>query len=315
MATPPDPSIDRDPAADPRAASGDHHRAGLFYLFVLYTVWSTTYLAIRIAVTPGSGFPPFTMSGLRLLLAGVLLGVLARLGRRSLRVTRRDAATVVASGLLLWIGGNGMVTWAEQYASSGYAALLIGAMPIWTSVMEAILDRRWPSPLLAASLVVGFAGVAVLTIPEVRDATPSALWAVGALLVAPISWGAGAVLQARRGLATSPLVSATWQQIAGAAGFLLLAALAAEPAPAPSSAAVGAWLYLAVVGGLAFYAFVQAMQILPTRVVMTYAYVNPVGAAILGWLVLDEPIRWWTVLGAGLVIAGVAGVFHERFRA
>ncbi|MCE7937523.1 MAG: EamA family transporter, partial [Chloroflexi bacterium CFX6] len=210
------------PAAGPATHADDRRAAGLFYLFVLYTVWSTTYLAIRIAVAPGSGFPPFTMSGLRLLVAGLLLGVIARLGRRSLRVTRRDAATVAASGLLLWIGGNGMVTWAEQYASSGYAALLIGAMPIWTSVMEAILDRRWPSRRLAASLAVGFAGVAALTVPELRGASASTLWAIAALLVAPISWGAGAVLQARRGLATSPLVSATWQQAAGAVGFLAL---------------------------------------------------------------------------------------------
>jgi drug/metabolite transporter (DMT)-like permease len=280
---------------------------------VLYFAWSTTYLAIRIAVREGSGFPPFFMSGSRLLAAGPILLLIALALGRSLRVSRRDWGTIVAAGLLLWIGGNGLVTWAEQFAESAYAALLIGAMPIWTSVIEALLDRTWPSPRLAMALLIGFAGVAVLTIPELRAAEGSDLLAVLALLVAPISWGAGAVLQGRRKISAAPLASAGFQQLVGGAAFILIALAVGEPTPNPTPAAWGGWAYLVLVGGLAFLSFTEGLRLLPTRIVMTYAYVNPVGAALLGWWLLDESITWWTAAGAALVIAGVAGVFRERY--
>lgn len=284
-----------------------------WHLAVLYVVWSSTYLAIRIAVREGSGFPPFSMSGRRLLAAGAMLLVVAVLLRRSPRLSARDLWIIGGAALLLWIGGNGSVTWAEQYAHSGYAALLIGALPIWTAVIEAAIDRRPPSLRLASALAVGFAGVGLLTVPELRAASGTYLAAVLALVFAPISWGMGAVLQGRRKPSAPPLVSAGYQQMIGGVGFLLVSAAAGEPPADPTPEAFWAWLYLVVVGGAAFYSFVRAVQLLPTRVVMTYAYVNPVGAAILGAIVLDEPITWWTVAGGALVLAGVAGVFRERY--
>ena len=286
---------------------------GLVHLSVLYTVWSTTYLAIRVAVRPG-GFPPFLMSGGRLLAAGLLVGLVAIALRRPLAVSRRDLAVIVSAGLLLWIGGNGAVTWAEQYADSGYAALLIGALPIWVAVIEALVDRRPPTPRLLAALLLGFAGVAVLTLPRLMVAEGADALAVLALLAAPISWGGGTVLQARLRPQAAPLVSASLQQLAGGLAFLAIAWGMGERMPVdPAPAAWWAWGYLVLFGGLAFISFVEAVRRLPTRVVMTYAYVNPVGAALLGWWLLDEPIGASTLLGAGLVIAGVAGVFRERY--
>ena len=219
------------------------------------------------------------------------------------------------AGLLLWLGGNGLVTWAEQYADSSYAALLVGAMPIWGAVMEGILDRKRPSATLMAALLVGFLGVGVLTVPKLLASSGADLMAVVALLFAPLSWGAGALVQSRRSVAVSSLVSAGWQQVFGGAMFLALALVTREPLPHPTPTALAGWGYLVVVGGLAFFSFVLALQLLPARIVFTYAYVNPVGAAFLGWWLLHEPITRWTVLGAALVILGVAGVFHERFRA
>jgi drug/metabolite transporter (DMT)-like permease len=290
---------------------------------VLYTVWSTTYLAIALAVDPEGGFPPFQMSGWRILAAGAMVWLIARALGRQMRVSRRDLAIIVPAGLLLWIGGNGMVTWAEQYADSGYAALLVGALPIWTALLEAIIDRRLPSRALAGALTLGFSGVAVLTLPALRLAEGSDALAILALVLAPICWGGGTVMQARGQIQATPLVSAAYQQLAGGLGFLVLSQLVGEAWTLPlglgeagaavSQTANWAWLYLVIVGGLAFISFVQAVKRLPTRVVMTYAYVNPVGAALLGWLFLQEDIDRWTLLGAALVIAGVAGVFRERY--
>ena len=284
-----------------------------WHLAVLYVVWSSTYLAIRIAVREGSGFPPFAMSGRRILAAGAMLLVFAMLRRRNLRISTGDLWVITGAAILLWVGGNGLVTWAEQFAHSGYAALLIGALPIWTAVIEAVIDRRLPSGRLAAALAIGFAGVGLLTLPELRMASGAYLVAVIALVIAPISWGMGAVLQGRKKPSASALVSASYQQMIGGVAFLLLSAAVGEPAPHPAPDAFWAWLYLVIVGGAAFYSFVRAVQLLPTRVVMTYAYVNPVGAAILGAIVLDERITWWTVAGGALVLAGVAGVFRERY--
>ena len=308
------PSSTHDPASTaPEGGGREISAVGLAHLGVLYVAWSTTYLAIRLAVREGSGFPPFYMSGTRLLAAGPFLLLIAILAGRSLRVSRRDWGTIVAAGLLLWIGGNGLVTWAEQFAESAYAALLIGAMPIWTSVIEALLDRRWPSPRLALAQAAGFASVAVLTLPELRAVQGSDLLAVLALLVAPISWGAGAVLQGRRKIAAEPLASAGFQQVVGGVAFLLIALAVGEPSPDPTPESWGGWAYLVLVGGLAFLSFTESLRLLPTRIVMTYAYVNPIGAALLGWWLLDESITLWTVAGAALVIAGVAGVFQERY--
>lgn len=288
---------------------------GIVHLLVIYVVWSTTYLAIKVAVTPGSGFPPWSMAGTRLVCAGLMLLVIAKIRGRDLRLTRRDVRIIAATGLLLWIGGNGLVTWAVQYADSSYAALLVGAMPIWGAVMEGVIDRRRPSTTLVGALLVGFLGVGVLTVPKLMASSGSDLIAVVALLFAPLAWGGGALLQSRRSVSVAPLVSAAWQQVFGGAMFLVLSAVTREPLPHPTPAALAGWAYLVVVGGLAFFSFVLALQLLPARVVFTYAYVNPVGAALLGWWWLHEPITWWTVAGAALVILGVAGVFQERYKA
>lgn len=303
-------------AAVPRTPEESAHLplAGLFHLMVLYTVWSSTYLAIRIAVRPGSGFPAFWMSATRVLIAGAVVALWALLRRDRMKLDRREAILLAGSGLLLWVGGNGLVTFAEQRAASGYAALLIGAIPIWVTAIEALLDRRLPSLGLVTALVAGFAGLAVLTAPVLATGTRADVVSVLALIAAPICWGCGALLQQRRPVRRPTRVSSAYQQLFGGLGLLALALLLQEPRPTPTPDAWLAWLYLIVFGSiLAFTSFVSALQLLPTRIVMTYAYVNPVFAALLGYLILDEPITVWTVLGTVLVLAGVAGVFRSRY--
>jgi drug/metabolite transporter (DMT)-like permease len=287
--------------------------AGLVHLAVLYTVWSSTYLAIRIAVRDGGGFPPFWMAGSRALVAALAVLAWSAFRGQRLRLTRPELAVLAVSGPMLWVGGNGLVTWAEQQAESGFAALLVGSMPIWVALIEAVIDRRMPSRLLSASLLVGLAGVALLTSPSLRGAeAPSTI----ALIAAPIIWAGGSVLQQRRKVDVAPFVSSGYQMLFGAACFAVLVVALKEPVPAPAPDAWAAWVYLVVFGSiLAFTSFVQALRLLPSSIVMTYAYVNPVFAALLGWWVLDEAITWRAVAGGALVLAGVAGVFRERLTA
>jgi drug/metabolite transporter (DMT)-like permease len=287
--------------------------AGLGHLLVVYIVWSSTYLAIRLAVREGAGFPPFTLGYLRALPAGLILLAWGWLRHQRLRISWREAGLLAFSGTLLWLGGNGLVTFAEQRAESGLAALVVAATPIWTAIIDAILDREWPSWQLTAALLVGFSGIGVLTLPQISSGMEADVIAMAALIAASVLWAIGSVAQARLPVDLSARVSAGYQMVFGAAGFILVAALMAEPAPAPTNEAWLAYAYLVLVGSvLAFTSYVTALRVLPTRIVMTYAYINPVLAVLLGWMVLGEKITIWTMGGSLLVLVGVAGVFRER---
>jgi drug/metabolite transporter (DMT)-like permease len=294
-------------------ASDGLNLRGILHLIVVYIVWGSTYLAIRIAVREGSGFPAFTMAGLRVVAASMILFAWASLARRGLKVGKRELGVLFVSGILLWVGGNGMVSWAERRAESGYSALLIAALPLWVAIMEGIIDRRPPTLRLVAALLIGFAGVGVLNGPVILAGTAQDVYAAIALVAAAILWGMGAIFQRRKALTLEPEVSSAYQQLFGGVGLFLAAALTGEPRPSPIPEAWWAWGYLVVFGSVfAFTSFIKALRLLPINVVMTYAYVNPVVAVILGRVILAEPITIWTVGGSVLIILGVMGVFHER---
>ena len=288
---------------------------GLFHLLVVYIVWGSTYLAIRIAVREGAGFPPFTMSGMRIAAASIVLLLWAWSKRESFRLSRRQAITLAASAVLLWVGGNGMVAWAEKTVDSGYAALLVAAMPMWVAIMESIIDGKRPSSRLIGALLIGLVGIAVLNGPVILEGSVGSLVGAAALVFAGMSWGAGSLLQRRRPVPVGPEVSSGYQQVFGAIGLMIAALLTGEPKPTPTPEAWAAWGYLAIFGSVfAFTSFVKALRLLPTNIVMTYAYVNPVIAVFLGWIILGEQITLWTAAGTMLVVLGVMGVFHEKAR-
>jgi drug/metabolite transporter (DMT)-like permease len=286
---------------------------GILHLVVVYIVWGSTYLAIRVAVRDGSGFPAFTMAAMRVFAAGTILFTWAALARKGIRVGRRELGVLMVSGTLLWLGGNGLVSWAERRAASGYSALLIAALPLWVAIMESIIDRRPPSLRLISALLIGLAGVGVLNGPVILSGADEDVFAAIALITAAISWGLGAIFQRRKALSLEPEVSSAYQHVFGGVALLLAATVTGEPRPAPIPEAWVAWGYLVVFGSmLAFTSFIKALRLLPTHVVMTYAYVNPVVAVILGRVILGEPITGWTIGGSVLIILGVMGVFHQR---
>ena len=289
--------------------------AGMLNLLVTYIVWGSTYLAIRVAVREGAGWGPFWLGAARVLAAALVLFLLNRLRGARLRPTRGELGVVAATGLLLWVGGNGGVNWAETRIDSGLAALIVGTMPMWVAIIESHLDRRPPSLLLAGSLVTGFAGLVVLTIPKLRDGVTSDLLGIAVVVCAAVSWGFGSILVNRCKLALDPVVMAGWQQLFGGVGFVVLALAVREPLPHPTPQAWAAWAYLVLFGSLlAYTSFVYALRLLPTTVVMTYAYVNPVIAVLLGWLILSEPISGYTLAAMVLIVAGVYGVFRDKGR-
>lgn len=288
---------------------------GIINLFIVYIVWGSTYLAIRIAVRPGSGIPPFTLGMVRILIAGILMLLISALRRSPMRPTRKELAVLACSGVLLWTGGNGMLNWAEQRIDSSLAALLIATVPLWMVLMESILDRKKPSSGLVLSLIIGFAGIALLSATTLQTGDMGDIVSLLALVLASISWTLGSLLQSRLPVSLSIEVSAGYQQIFGGLGFVVLVLLTGEPRPTPTTDAWLAWGYLIFVGSLiGFTAYVRILQLLPMSVAMTYAYVNPVVALFLGAVILSEPLHLTTLAGAALVLLGVAGVFRERNR-
>jgi drug/metabolite transporter (DMT)-like permease len=289
--------------------------AGFFHLMVVYIVWGSTYLAIRLAVRDGAGFTPFMMAGSRAIVAGLILLVWAILSNQPLRISFRAFIPLALSALMLWLGGNGLVTWGSQYAESALIALIIAIVPVWSAGIEAVVDRRLPSLRLIGALLVGTAGILVLSFPALRDGGRSDFLAIGAVVLASFTWAAGTVLQSRKRPPVSPVVASSYSMFVGGIGFGLLALLNKEPIPTPSLEAWMAWGYLVVFGSvLAFTSYSMALRLLPTQVVTTYSYVNPIIAVFLGWLVLREQVTIWTVGGAVLVLLGVTGVFRENAR-
>jgi len=288
-------------------------RKGLFHLLIVYTVWSTTYLAMRIGVNPDNGFPPFVFGALRMLVAAIILFGLARIQKYSLKPTRQEVFSLILVGNLLWMGGNGMVLWAVQYAGAGFASLIVSSSPIWVTLIEVFMFKRKISLILIGSLFVGFLGVAVLSAPAFEKGTSQDALAVISLLFAAICWAAGSVVQTRRPVNLPPQVMSAYHQLFASVGFLLASFALGEPSPQPTLSAWIAWLYLVGFGSVfAFTSFIFALKLLPINIVMTYAYVNPVIALFLGWWLLDEPVGIWTVAGATLVIVSVFGIFKAK---
>ena len=284
------------------------------HLLIVYIVWGSTYLGIRVAVQEGSGFPPMIMSATRVFAGSLILIALARfIQKQSLRLTKEEWVVLSISGLALWWGGNGLLAIAEMTVPSGYAALIISCTPIWVAIIESILDKKRPSVFLVISLLIGVAGIAVLNWPAIIAGNLNDLKGLFLLIIAGLSWGAGSIYQKRKNIHTTPEISSAVQQFTGGIALLITSFIISEPTMNPVPSAWWAWGYLIIFGSvIAFTSFVKALKLLPPNIVFTYAFVNPVVAVVLGFIILGEPITPWTFAGATLVLVGVLGVFKEQ---
>lgn len=290
-------------------------RAGMLNLLIVYLVWSSTYLAIRIAVSGPGSFPILTAGYIRMFLAGALLLLLGLVKKYRLKITAREFLSFAVSGGLLWVGGNGLIMWAEQRADSGFAALILALTPVLTAGLNSLLERKTPSFTVCASLIISFMGIGVLVGPG-RFSGAAEIGPILGLIGGTLSWVAGSVYQSRQSLnLPAPIVSAYQHLIAGVM-FFILALGSGNYQPSASQGAWLALLYLVIFGSvLAFTAFIKALGLLPLHITMTYAFVNPILAMFLGWLLLNEHIDSQMVWGAFLIILGVVGLFWERLRA
>jgi drug/metabolite transporter (DMT)-like permease len=295
-----------DNPAGARASAAETWRVWVA-LSIVYLVWGSTYLAIRVAVRT---LPPLIHAGTRFLVAGAVMYAVLRVrrGRLGMSFSARELGACALTGGALLVGGNGVVGIAEQHVPSALAALIIASVPLWVVVF-----RYFAGEAVAAAtffgVVAGFAGVALLLVPGAAGEGSSLAQLL--LVGASISWAGGSYFSRRLALPSDPFLSTALQMLC--AGTLLAGAgvVTGEVGELRSSEvsyeSLAALAYLVVAGSLvAFTAYTWLLQNAPISRVATYAYVNPVVAVLLGWLLLSEPITPVMLAAAAIVVGSVA---------
>jgi drug/metabolite transporter (DMT)-like permease len=280
----------------------------------VYVLWGSTFLAMRFGIRT---IPPFFMASVRHLLAGTLLLAFSahRLTRWPTRAELRDAALV---GVLL-LGANGTVAWSEQRVPTGTAALLVATVPLWMVLMDWLRPHdTHPGRGVLVGLALGFAGLVTLVGPGTLTGH-GGIDPIGAtaLLLGSVSWAAGSVISQRQPHGPVPLFTVGLQMVFGGAALMAVAMFTGQTAAfSLSRVSMASWLgwgYLVVFGSLlGFTAYAYLLRTTTAARVATYAYVNPVIAVFLGWIVLGELVTARTLSAAAVIVAGVAIITVAR---
>jgi drug/metabolite transporter (DMT)-like permease len=291
--------------------SNRNHRLQVIVAFALvYLFWGSTYLAIGIA--DGEHLPPAVMCALRFLIAGPLMLAACAVMGRAVRITLNEAVRLAAIGCLLLVAANGGLAWAEQWVPTGLAALIVAVTPIWFMVLETFVfrgDRLSRRGLIG--LALGIAGIVILFWPEFAERNtlgPMQLVGSFTLLFSSMSWAIGSVLSRKWQMKVDPLTATGWEMCFAAIGNALVAVVTGQTHRIVlTSRALMAVLYLVVFGSWVGYtAYIWLLKHVSTQKVATYAYVNPVIAVFLGWLVLHERFDGYIFAGSVVIIAAVA---------
>jgi drug/metabolite transporter (DMT)-like permease len=279
-------------------------------MITVYIIWGSTYLGIRIAIET---LPPFLMAAIRFLIAGGILYLIRR-SRGDAAPSRSEWTSATIIGILLLVGGNGGVVWAEQRVASGVAALLVGTAPLWMVLIESLNPAgRRPSQWAILGIILGFVGIAVLIVPSQLTGHREEIDLIGAsvLIFSSLSWATGSLYSRHATLPSSPLLGTAMEMLGGGAGLLLLSFLSGEFGRLNladiSARSLGGMIYLIIFGswiGLTSYTWL--LRVAPTPLVFTYAYVNPVVAVILGHLLAAEPLTLQIIVAAAIVVGSVA---------
>jgi drug/metabolite transporter (DMT)-like permease len=258
------------------------------------------------------------MAAVRFLIAGTLLFVYRWLaGDRLPRWEQARSAGIV--GLFLLLGGNGAVVWAEQTVPSGLAALMVSSSPLWMLSLEALLPGgKRPSARVVLGIMLGFSGVILLMWPAgnggLLQANP---WGAIVLVFATLTWASGSIYSRYAQLPDSPMMGSAIEMLIGGTALLILGALTGEfgqlHLAAITTRSLLGLAYLIVFGSLVgFTAYTWLLQVAPTSLVSTYAYVNPLVALVIGSLLANEVLSTRTLLAAGIILGSVALITTTR---
>jgi drug/metabolite transporter (DMT)-like permease len=277
----------------------------------LYVIWGSTYLAIRYAVTT---IPPFLLGGSRFVLSGLILYGWMRF-RGAPVPTRAQWRAAFITGVLLLVGGNGAVIWAEQHVASGLVALIVAIVPLWMVLFDwARPGGTRPAPAVFMGVGLGIAGLALLIGPDAFASRGGSGLDVRAALV-PVAgsmlWALGSIFSRYAARPTSAQMATGMQMLTGGTAFFVVSAIAGEPrhfsiAQVTTPSLIG-WLYLVTFGSLlGFTAYIYLLGATTAAKAATYAYVNPVVAVLLGWAVAGEPFTPRMAIAAAVILGAVA---------
>jgi drug/metabolite transporter (DMT)-like permease len=285
---------------------------GLVYLF-----WGSTYLAIDIAV---QSIPPGLMCAVRFVIAGVVMLFVCALTGRRIWYTPRQIASSCVVGVLLLMGGNLTLSYAELSVSTGLAALIVAITPLWFLVLDSmLLGHHRIAPRGKAGLALGVVGLLVLFYPELTASTAlgrKELWASLSLIGGSFSWALGSVLSKRWQSGMDPFSSTGWQvTAAGVANFVFAVLVEDLHRVVWTTRGIAAVAYLVVCGSwIGYTAYIWLLEHVPTSKVSTYAYVNPVVAVFLGWVVLHERVSKFILAGSAVVVLSVILVTSAKVK-
>ncbi|MES2682939.1 MAG: EamA family transporter [Pseudomonadota bacterium] len=276
-------------------------------LLIVYIVWGSTYLAIRFGV---EFTPPYLFGCARFVAAAFILLVYGRMMGLKLPASRADWKVIVITGVLLLVGANGFVTWAEQWVDSNQAALMVATSPLWMAGFGMLGARgerlSWLSWL---GLFTGFAGVAVLMGEGLlKQSAPTSAYL--ALIVSPIFWAAGSIYGRRHPQQCAPLMTAAMQMLVAGLLMGLIGLAAGEHHRWRWTAqTTWAWAYLTVFGScIAYGAYYWLVHNVTPALLGTYAYVNPAIAVFLGAWLGAEHLSTLQLIGTGVILSGVVAV-------
>ncbi|HJT68710.1 MAG TPA: EamA family transporter [Terriglobales bacterium] len=275
---------------------------------LVYVFWGSTYLAIDIAV---QHIPPALMCGTRFTIAGVIMLTYCLVRGEKVRYSPRRLLELAIIGNLLLMGGNLTLSYSEQYLASGLASMLVATIPLWFLVLDSlILRHNLVSGRAVAGLALGLVGTLVLLWPQLgatgEIGRRQLFWSV-ALIGGAATWAFGSVLSKKWQSGSPTFAETAWQVFFAGLGNLVFAFGNRDYARVVwTSRGIGAMAYLVVCGSLIGYtAYIYILSHATTAKVSTYAYVNPVVAVFLGWLVLHETVDRYVVIGSAIVVASV----------
>ena len=279
----------------------------------IYLIWGSTYLLNKIAVTE---MPPLFLSGLRFSIAGVLMVVISKILKLPLKISKRQLTNCFVAGFLFLVYGNGVFVWALKYVDSGFAALEASTQPLFVLLLMRLIDRKPIKRKSIIGIILGVFGMYLLVSQQSIAANTNSIIGMFMILTCVLSWSYASVFVSKADLPPSFFVSTAYQMLIASVFLFLSSMLFGEIWIAPtlwSPSATWSVVLLIIFGSIvAFTAFNFLLKEVSTEKVSTSAYVNPVVALFLGWLVLDERLTLQSIIAAAILLTGVYFITSKK---
>jgi drug/metabolite transporter (DMT)-like permease len=287
----------------------------------VYIIWGSTYLALMIGI---QSLPPFLLSSLRFLLAGILLLGWCWLVKKQPSPSAKSVGINSIAGILTLFGGTASVAWAEQYISTSLAAIIVTAVPFWFVLLD---KKQWSfyfsNKMIIAGLIIGFAGVILLAGFDRTNAShsspPKQLSGVIAVVAGGIAWTSGSLYSKYNPTRSSLIINAAIQlSTAGVFSLIVSFVFGEWNSFSFKSVTISSWLalaYLVLIGSIvAFSCYLFLLKMRPPAQASTYVYVNPVVALLLGAIFVNEPVTWIKVIALAIILSGVLLVNLPKYK-